>query len=530
MKRYFITLMAVLFLCLGFSSVQTEAKTNVIKLTDAGNKHHKPQKLKLGDNKVICNEVLNIDLNNSYIYFDITKKGYYTFTLSNFVASKKNMENADGSLEISYITPMSDSKPSCGFGVGDTATLYYASPTTIQIYAIIWYGSVHYNIKYSKTKPAGKVIKPVSKYLKYNVVSGGFDSGITYGNPYPILGRNYFYDPFDTKFTVPYTGKYKVTQITKEQKYWNDDISVHVYKPKYKHYIINKSGYVDLVKGDAVYISSNSGFIDITLISADMGTKTLKYNDNLSLKTGVSGKATWKVSNSRAKIVKTSSKSVQIKGVKEGKVKVTAKVGKTSYVWTINVKKTAAQKKQEEADKYANSMLEVRYDLLYNDKSKGLAFISSKEYRSTELNISTVIDVYSGDKVVQSIPYSCACLDSESTVEISSPEGLPITDVKLRDSKISKSTEESLYNNKIFVESNLVRVQENGESVIGLTHYNNVSNIKHCLFYVTWYNDDTGELIYYTNMGTENIEVELPAGFDDTNTSEDPTFHNGYCY
>ena len=538
MKRYFITLMAVLFLCLGFSSVQTEAKTNVIKLTDVGNKHHKPQKLKLGDNKVICNEDLDVDFENYYIYFDVTKKGYYTFTLSNFVANK-NANNIGVGCNIMYNTPMNGGeyyyyllgkKMYLGECASETVTLYFTRATTVQINDGTQEGSVHYNIKYSTIKPAGKVIKPASKYLKYNVVSGGFDSGITYGNPYLVLGRNYFYNFHDSRFTVPYTGKYKVTQVTKENKYDSNLINVDVISPKYRDNIIDKSGYVELNKGEVLDMCPVSGFVDITLISADMGTKTLKYNDNLSLKTGVKGKATWKVSNSRAKIVKTSSKYVQIKGVKEGKVKVTAKVGKTSYIWTINVKKTAAQKKQEEADKYANSTLEVRYDLLYNDKSKGLAFISSKEYRSTDLNISTVIDIYSGDSVVNSIPYSCACLDSESTVEISSSEGLPITDVKLRDSKISKSTEESMYNNKIFVESKLVRVQENGESVIGLIHYNNVSDIKHCLFYVTWYNDDTGELICYTRMGTENIEVELPEGFDDTNTSEDPTFHNGYCY
>ena len=48
MKRYFITLMAVLFLCLGFSS-QVEAKTTKITLSDSGNKHHT---MMLGSNKV----------------------------------------------------------------------------------------------------------------------------------------------------------------------------------------------------------------------------------------------------------------------------------------------------------------------------------------------------------------------------------------------------------------------------------------------------------------------------------------------
>ena len=528
MKRYFMTLMVALVLCLGFSS-QVEAKTTKITLSDSGKKHHTIQESKLGVNEITVKDDLDPDFRNKYTYFKINKTGYYTFILN-------NMHNINGftgiiGIGITPLVPMGKSYNTADFPVLNEdckkAVLFLPKETIILIDYMLHPSYYNYTIKYSSKNPGGKVYKYYKGYNKYNIVSGGVDGKVIVGNPYYKIGRNYELDKYlnSTYFKVPYTGSYKFDSNAR----W--DVRLETSSGKY--YDLYSSNIVELEKGDCVQVydgNNPGGFTDITLISADMGTKTLKYNDNLSLKIRVSGKATWKVSNSRAKIVKTSSKSVQIKGVKEGKVKVTAKVGKTSYVWTINVKKTAAQKKQEEADKYANSTLEVRYDLLYNDKSKGLAFISSKEYQLTELNISTIIDVYSGDKVVQSIPYSCACLDSESTVEISSPEGLPITDVKLRDSKISKSTEESLYNNKIFVESKLVGVQENGESVIGLTHYNNVSDIKHCLFYVTWYNDDTGELIYYTRMGTENIEVELPAGFDDTNTSDDPTFHNGYCY
>lgn len=530
MKRYFITLMAVLFLCLGFSS-QVEAKTTKITLSDSGNKHHTIQESKLGVNEVTVagKDGVDPDFVNYYTYFKTDKTGYYTFILN-------NMYNRNGytgliGIDVTPLVPMGKSFNTEDFPWLNEGckkfVLFLPKETTILIDYTLHPSYYNYTIKYSSKNPGGKVYKYYKGYNKYNIVSGGVDGKVIVGNPYYKIGRNYELDKYlnSTYFKVPYTGSYKFDSNAR----W--DVRLETSSGKY--YDLYSSNIVELEKGDCVQVydgNNPGGFTDITLISADMGTKTLKYNDNLSLKIRVSGKATWKVSNSRAKIVKISSKSVQIKGVKEGKVKVTAKVDKTSYVWTINVKKTAAQKKQEEAAKYANSTLQVRYDLLYNDKSKGLAFISSKEYRSTDLNISTVIDIYSGNEVVNSIPYSCVCLESESTIEISSPEGLPITDVKLRDSKISKSTKEGLYYDKVFVASALVRVQENGESVIGLTHYYNTSGLKHCLFYVTWYNDDTGELIYYTSMRAENIEVELPAGFDDTNTSDDPSYHNCCCY
>ena len=81
MKRFFITLVVALVLCLGFSS-QAEAKTTKITLSDSGKKHHTIQESKLGVNEVTVKGELDSDFDNNYTYFKTDKTGYYSFILN----------------------------------------------------------------------------------------------------------------------------------------------------------------------------------------------------------------------------------------------------------------------------------------------------------------------------------------------------------------------------------------------------------------------------------------------------------------
>ena len=398
----------------------------------------------------------------------------------------------------------------------DSKTVYFAKTSTIRFINGTRTGSVHLNIKYSKTKPAGKIIKPLSKYLKYNIVSGGFDSGIVYGNPYPVLGRNYYLFEQDTKFVVPYTGKYKFTKVSTDDILGGREIDVYVTKPKWKAYSIDGSGYVSLTKGNVIKIDASDGFVDFILVNADMGTKTLECGNNVSLKTGVAGKATWKVSNSRAKIVKTSSKSAQIKGVKEGKVKVTAKVDKTSYVWTITVKKS---EKQINEELHANISTKC-YPFKYNPGSM-LLWI---ENDGDSVSLTGTIGLYKDGVEVETIPFSRALIGGQYITVVESNAGVEFDEVKFKEFTVKKSSKS--FND---VEPDYGKMTYNKTDGYAIYTVPAVSGANSTFEgYALWISD-SGEMLFYDALSVTGTEIKIPIEVVDQLEEEDPTYYC-FCY
>ena len=504
MKRYFITLMTVLFLCLGFSS-QAEAKTLVIKGEGSAT-------IKLGTTKML------VDSNALFnLYFFVPRDGYYTFSLNS-----SKLAFMSFSSRLCYEYDLGGLNTDKRFN-DDTMTVHLfkgdvviAHPSAAGYYTDNI--SCSLTIKYSKSK-VNKNFKN-HKFYKVTTENVAYSGNIPGVNNNCVLGLNIVTGD-KIYFKAPTTAKYKVTAISIPKIDFATQLRVFG-GGTLGWDIVQGNGFkpdgpltCELEKGQKLEFAADGLFkVRITKIAENKGKETVETGERISLKTGDKGKTVWKISNGNAKVVKTSSKSAQIEGVKKGKAKVTAKVNGCTYTWTITVKKS---EKQINEELHANISTKC-YPFKYNPDSM-LLWI---ENAGDSVSLTGTIGLYKDGVEVETIPFSRALIGGQYITVVESNAGVDFDEVKFKEFTVKKSSKS--FND---VEPDYGKMTYNKTEGYAIYTVPAVSGANSTFEgYALWISD-SGEMLFYGALSAAGTEIKVPMEVVNQLEEEDPTY---YCY
>ena len=515
MKRYFITLMAVLFLCLGFRSVQTEAKTYDVR----------------GDYGVINNVSSGLidlgtttfthvrSLYNRNYHFKVPKTGYYTVSCET---------NKDSSIYVSIYEQLDlGDHPIRTIFSGEKISFYwykgYYEMLKLGLYEDKPETSCKVTITYHKNKPSGKVIKE-KVYKVANNEKVLYDSDAS-------IGSNILLDDVDCYFKAPTAAKYRVTaksllpldHTTQLRVFGGGSLGWDIVQgdADMRKWEKERGEYgpftCELEKGQKLEFSPLGIFkVRITKIAENKGKETVETGERISLKTGDKGKTVWKVSNGNAKVVKTSSKSAQIEGVKKGKAKVTAKVNGCTYTWTVTVKKS---EKQINEELHANISTKC-YPFKYNPGSM-LLWI---ENDGDSVSLTGTIGLYKDGVEVETIPFSRALIGGQYITVVKSGAGVDFDEVKFKEFTVKKSSKN--FND---VEPDYGKMTYNKTDGYAIYTVPAVSGANSTFEgYALWISD-SGEMLFYDALSVTGTEIKIPIEVVDQLEEEDPTYYC-FCY
>ena len=506
MKRYFITLMAVLFLCLGFSS-QAEAKTydvrgvyGVINSASSG----------LVDLGTTTFTHVRFLYNRNY-HFKVPKTGYYTVSCG---------ANKDSSVMVDVYSQLNFGDRSAGVVYsGEKISFYwykgYYEMISPSLYEDKPEASCKVTITYHKNKPSGKVIKE-KVYKVANNEKVLYDSDAS-------LGVNILLNEVDCYFKAPVKAKYRITAksllpLTEGKRlmtFGGGELRWDIVN----YYADEEDGprVSELEKGQKIELRPYGNFkVRITKIAENKGKETVETGERISLKTGDKGKTVWKVSNGNAKVVKTSSKSAQIEGVKKGKVKVTAKVNGCTYTWTVTIKKS---EKQINEELHANISTKC-YPFKYNPDSM-LLWI---ENDGDSVSLTGTIGLYKDGAEVETIPFSRALIGGQYITVVKGSAGVDFDEVKFKEFTVKKSSKS--FND---VEPDYGKMTYNKTEGYAIYTVPAVSGANSTFEgYALWISD-SGEMLFYGALSAAGTEIKVPMEVINQLEEEDPTYYC-FCY
>ena len=499
MKRYFITLMAALFLCLGFSSVQTEAKTYDARTYDGF----------IGLGTTTFTHVRH--WNNSDARFKVPKTGYYTVRCEG---------NKDSSVRVVVDDQLDlDKHPVREIFPGEEISFYwykdYYETITSELYEDKPETSCKVTITYHKNKPSGKVIKE-KVYKVANNEKVLYDSDAS-------LGVNILLNYVDCYFKAPTAAKYRVTAKSllplrngiRLMTFGGGELRWDIVN----YYADEEDGpfTCELEKGQKLEFAPRGVFkVRITKIAENKGKETVKTGERISLKTGDKGKTVWKVSNGNAKVVKTSSKSAQIEGVKKGKVKVTAKVNGCTYTWTVTVKKSEKQINEELHENISTKC----YPIKYNPGSM-LLWI---ENVGDPVSLTGTIGLYKDGTEVETIPFSRAWVGGEYQTVVKSSAGVDFDEVKLKEFTVKKSSKSFNY-----VDPDTGKMTYNKTDDYAIYTVPAVIDANSTFEGYAFWISDSGEMLFYDTLSVTGTEIKIPMEVVNQLEEEDPTYYCS-CY